>query len=69
MFSNEYFSDWVSAWAGGGGSANTDSCRQGEGGQKSIKMCGHPLGWPLLFRNMGPIYSKTVKNELFTIEF
>ena len=44
MFSNEYFSDRLSAWTGGeGAQPNTDSCRQGEGGQKSLKMCGHPL--------------------------
>ena len=32
---------------GGGGQTNADSCRQGEGGgrggQKSLKMCRHPL--------------------------
>ena len=40
MFTNEYFSDWVSARTGGDrGQQNADSCRQGEGGdQKSLKM-------------------------------
>ena len=45
MFNNEYFSDRVSARTGGElGQPNSDSCRKGEweGGQKSLKMCGHP---------------------------
>ena len=44
MFTNEYFSDQVSARTGGRGSAK---CRQlktrGGGDQKSLKMYGHPL--------------------------
>ena len=53
MFTNEYFFDGVSARTGGeGGQPNADSSRQGEGeeGQKSLKMCGHPL-WmaPVVF--------------------
>ena len=44
MFTNEYFSDRVSTWTRGeGGQPNTGSCRQEDGGSKSLKMCKHPL--------------------------
>ena len=47
MFTNEYFSNQVPAHTEGeGGQPNVDSSRQGEeggGGQKSLKMCRHPL--------------------------
>ena len=44
MFTNEYFFTRVSARKGGeGGQPNADSCLQGEWGQKSLKICGHPL--------------------------
>ena len=54
MFTNEYFSNRVSARTGEqGGHPNADRCRQGmgEGGQKSLKMCGHPL-WMAPYHKM-----------------
>ena len=44
MFTDEYFSDWVSAWTGGERVSQMQTAAdRGKGGQKSLKMCGHPL--------------------------
>ena len=57
MFTNEYFSDRVSARTRGRGVSQmqTAADRGKEGGQKSLKMCEHPL-W------MAPSVHKMVKN-------
>ena len=46
MFTDEYFSDRVSARTGGGGrrvNQMQTAAGRGDGGQKSLKMCGDPL--------------------------
>ena len=53
MFGNEYFSERLSTRKGWGGGRRVSQMQtaadKGEGGQKSLKMCGHPL-WMVPYR-------------------
>ena len=50
----------------GGGQPNADSCRQGEGGLKSLKMCGHPL-WmaPYLQLTLRQLIQSNLESQFF----